>query len=222
VRSPLFVLAFALPAAAISVAAGLPAGLPASAGDAAGFAPRGWKPVAGARVAADLDGDGRADLAFLLEHPDAGRLLVVALGAEKGYRRIAAGAGPLLERVPQPRLRAAKNVLVLEQLTDGPNATQALHRFRYDAASGRMRLIGEDIESYTRPLREDTHKVSTNWLTGERIVEIGVEKGGQIAATRAWKSRVPVRTLYLEDTPAPELALSEAVRPYLGGGKGGK
>lgn len=197
---------------AATAAADAVPGMPLAAGNAAGFAPKGWKPVPGAQVVADIDGDGRADLAFLLGDPDGERVLVVALGTGAGYRRIAAGSGPVLMPVPQPSLSFARGVLVLEQVTDGPTPFIAVHRFRYEAAAGRMRLIGEDIESYTRPLRRDTHKVSTNWLTGERLVQIGVEKDGTISATRTFKSRVAARTIYLEDVTDPPDALSEAMK----------
>jgi uncharacterized protein YraI len=200
--------------AAPAAAADAASALPLTARGVPGFVPKGWVVVSGAQVAADIDGDGRADLAFLLQNPDMDRLLVVALNTGSGYRRIAAGSGPVVMPDHQPSLTFAKGVLTLEQVTDGPTPIMAAHRFRYEAAAGRMRLIGEDIESYTRPLRRDTHKTSTNWLTGERVVEIGVEKGGTIAETRSFKSRVPVRTLYLEDVTDPHEVLSEAMKPH--------
>ncbi|HWW76250.1 MAG TPA: hypothetical protein VNZ44_12685, partial [Pyrinomonadaceae bacterium] len=49
--------------------------------------------------------------------------------------------------------------------------TDLTHRFRYDPASGRLLLIGKDVEFYHRPQGPNwpASKVSENYLTGVRL-----------------------------------------------------
>jgi hypothetical protein len=162
-------------------------------------------------LSADFDGDGETDVAMVARNDDR-RVLLVLLGKKQGgLRRIGIGE---LDPYPlgEAELKAPKGVLVVTDLTGGTSAIQSTYRYRFDRATGRMRLIGDDVSHYSRTWQHGTTTVSTNRLTGKRITTIndlvGEGENAELGPDKATTSKVPVEpALYLEDAPSPEATL---------------
>jgi hypothetical protein len=162
-------------------------------------------------LSADFNGDGETDVAMVARNDDR-RVLLVLLGRKQGgLRRIGIG-----ELDPYPlgdaSLTAPKGVLVLQDLTGGTTAIQSTYRYRYDKATGRMRLIGDDVSLYSRTWQHGSTSVSTNRLTGKRITTIndlvGEGENAELGPDKSTTTTVPVEpALYLEDAPTPEATL---------------
>jgi hypothetical protein len=170
------------------------------------FVPEGWRMET--QLEADFDGDGKADIAMIVRNDDE-RWLLVAVGEGKGLRRVGLGemdAYPLGDA----SLEAKKGVLVVNDLTGGTTAIASTYRYRYEAASGRMQLIGDDVELYSRTNAHGGIKVSTNRLTGVRLTQASTidEIGGERRFSKEKRSSVPVTKIYLEDAPVPEDTVS--------------
>jgi hypothetical protein len=170
------------------------------------FVPEGWRLET--QLEADYDGDGLVDIAMVIRNDDE-RWLLVAVGEGKGLRRVCLGemdAYPLGDA----SLEAKKGVLVVNDLTGGTTAIASTYRYRYEAASGRMQLIGDDVELYSRTNAHGGIKVSTNRLNGVRLTQTSTidEIGGERRFSRERKSSVPVTKIYLEDAPVPEDTVS--------------
>ena len=166
------------------------------------FVPAGWRVET--QLEADFDKDGRIDIAMVVRNDDE-RWLLVAVGEGKGLRRIGLGA---LEPYPlgDASLEAKKGALLVTDLTGGTTAIQSTYRYRYEAATGRMQLIGDDVELYSRTNSHGGLKVSTNRLNGARSSQRSTldKPGGEYRFSKEKTSKVPVKKLYLEDAPAPE------------------
>ena len=194
--------AFLAAAFAASLAGAAAPAIPERADAPPRFVPAGWRLEV--RVDADFNADGRPDAAMVVRN-DEERWLLVAVGEGKGLRRI--GLGPL---DPYPlgdaSLEAKKGVLLITDLTGGTTAIQSTYRYRHDAASGRMQLIGDDVELYSRTNAHGGVSVSTNRLTGKRITQSSTidEPDGERRFSREKASTVPLTKIYLEDAPAPE------------------
>ena len=170
------------------------------------FVPEGWRMET--QLEADFDGDGKMDIAMVVRNDDE-RWLLVALGEGKGLRRVGLGemdAYPLGDA----SLEAKKGVLVVNDLTGGTTAIASTYRYRYEAASGRMQLIGDDVELYSRTNAHGGIKVSTNRLNGVRLTQTSTidEIGGERRFSKEKRSSVPVTKIYLEDAPVPEDTVS--------------
>ena len=104
-------------------------------------------------------------------------------------------------------------MLVIEDLSGGTSAIQSTYRYRYDQATDRMRLIGDDVSLYSRTWQHGTTTISTNRLTGKRITTINdlVGEPGEDATLgpdKATTTKVPTEPhLYLEDAPPPDVTL---------------
>lgn len=165
--------------------------VPAEGRAAADFVPRGWKLEGeGGETTGDLNRDGAPDKVLRLvedvpvERPDGVyntryRALVVLLAQTGGGFRRAAVATRLLGctlcagALGDPegmniRIEIRNGVLNVNQLSGSREATDLTQRFRYDSASGRFALIGQDVETYDR-LEGGSESVSTNYLTGLRV-----------------------------------------------------
>ena len=166
------------------------------------FVPEGWRLET--QLEADYNGDGLADIAMVIRNDDE-RWLLVALGEGKGLKRIGLG-----ELDPYPlgdaSLEAKKGVLLITDLTGGTTAIQSTYRYRYEAASGRMQLIGDDAELYSRTNAHGGIKVSTNRLTGVRLTQTSTidEPDGERRFSKETRSVVSKEKLYLETAPSPE------------------
>jgi len=205
-------LAWALPAAAAT---------PATAIDA--FVPEGW--TVAQRRDADLDGDRQADTVLLLVHDDAGlqqrRLLVLRAGAQS-YSL--AGRRELEDARQAPTLGIRRGVLIVENELGGESQPLNLRqRFRWEASSGRLRLIGIDISRYSRTNATDMTELSFNTLSGERVLTrtplIDERPDGtplpmeerSYGASRRVATRVPPPRWYMEDLQDPDQLLDDAL-----------
>ena len=158
-----------------------------------------------ARVDADLNGDGFADAAAIAVKGDE-RLLVVVASSPRGLVKIgqtAMDSDPL----GSAELKVTRGVLIVEDLTGGTTALSSTYRWRYDPTVRKMRLIGDDVSLYSRTWMHDGRDVSTNRLTGVRIVTLQRLKGRGGNATyvpsKPIRSTVSRDPIYMGDEPAP-------------------
>jgi hypothetical protein len=202
---------------ALAAAAAAPAGLsadpwrfPAEAAEGLDFVREGLRTET--ILAADFDGDGRPDQALIVRNPEQRVLLVLLAKKGGGFRRIGYGeidGHPLGDA----SLSAPKGVLVIEDLTGGTTAIQSTYRYRYEKATDRMRLIGDDVSLYSRTWQHGTTTVSTNRLTGKRITTVNDLVGepgenAELGPDQATTTKVAVEPkVYLGDAPTPEATL---------------
>jgi hypothetical protein len=172
-----------------------------------------------ARLDADIDGDGVADVAFIGGNEDQ-RWLVAKMGLENGGFESAAIDHRLAHPLGPASLSAKKRVLLVEDLTGGTTATATTYRYRWDQAAKRMRLIGLDAERYSRTNSHDSLKISWNLLTGDFETVRGMlnehPKGDDDAAYRYTKPERTIRKsspVYMEDTPDPDDLVDAEVVP---------
>ena len=156
------------------------------------FIPKGWK--AQDEPTGDLNGDGLPDAVLQLIEDKPARdakdefqerqraLLILFKTADGKYARAAvaskllmcASCGGMLGGsagdAPGAEVKIEKGVLIVVQLYGSREATDLLQRFRYDAASQKFLLIGQDITNIDR-LTGASETVSTNFLTGKQITE---------------------------------------------------
>lgn len=162
------------------------------------------------RADGDLNGDGAADTAYGVAGEDARSVTVLATqppGAKTPYKPIG-----VLKLEPYSlgpaTLSVAKGVLKIEDFTGGTTAISAIYRYRFDAPSGRMRLIGLDATLYSRTYAHDGFEMSWNLLTGDIVTrDLKLNKrGGDAAYDKAFERRFkrPSKPLYMETTPDPE------------------
>lgn len=161
------------------------------------------------RLDADLNADGLTDIAFVARNDDS-RALCVLFGfmEEMDMGHSPAGKTAL---APDPlgpvSLSAPKGVLVVEDLTGGTTAISSTYRYRYDAKSKRMRLIGDDVKLYSRTNAHGWQEISTNRLTGLQIRRSADLSDAGDYVEKSETRKVPTTPLYIEDAPAPETTL---------------
>jgi hypothetical protein len=162
-------------------------------------------------LSGDFNADGETDIAMVARTEERRVLLVLVGQKQGGLRRIGIGE---LDPYPlgEAQLSAPKGVLVIEDLTGGTTAITSTYRYRFDKATGRMRLIGDDVSLYSRTWRHGTTTISTNRLNGRRITTINELEGEGENATlgpdQATTTTVATEPhLYLEDAQAPEATL---------------
>jgi hypothetical protein len=149
------------------------------------FTPEGWRVEA--EIAGDLNHDGRLDtiLSLLQEKPDAAgerqrKLMVLLRARDNQLKRIAQGDRLLRCDGCQgawagadhggPEIHIVKGVLIVREIWGSRETGETLLRFRHEPATGRMLLIGEELESNDRANGAKTRE-TTNWLTGIRTLE---------------------------------------------------
>lgn len=161
------------------------------------------------RLDTDLNGDGTADLAYIV-NADAWRELRVVIAGRDGVEALDLGTDPL----GPGELSVAGGVLKFEDLTGGTTAYASTRRYRYDAIRNKMRLIGLDVTFYSRTHMHDGYETSWNLLTGEgKAAELRLTDGAQ--DDRAYDKahevsfRRRTRPVWLTDTPDPETFLEE-------------
>ena len=198
-----------------------PSLVPAAGREPREFVPRGWKTETDAGiVTGDLNRDGAADAVLRLvedipvENSEGVlnmryRALVILLAQPGGGYRRAAVATKLLActmcsgALGDPeggnvQIEIKNGVLNVNQLSGSREATDLTQRFRYDAASGRFRLVGEDVSEYDRAAGGGK-STSTNYLTGVRVVKTTrVLRGGRESNTSK-TTRVPRAGRFIED-----------------------
>jgi hypothetical protein len=185
------------------------------------FVPRGWK-LEGDVAAGDLNRDGAADAVLRVvedlpaENKEGAlntrhRALVVLFARPSGgYERAAVGAkllycstcGGMLGDPSggSTAVEIKSGVLVVTQLSGARESNDFTQRFRYDPASRRFQLIGEDSETTDR-LTGESSKVSTNLLTGLRVTESYKikRKGGEPVLVSTKRERVAAPKRFIED-----------------------
>lgn len=195
--------------------------VPAEGAAARDFVPRGWKTETDEGVVTgDLNRDGAVDAVLRLvedmpvERPDGVlntryRALVVLLAKPGGGYRRAAVATKLLGctlcagALGDPeggnvQVEIKNGVLNVHQLSGAREATDLTQRFRHDEATGRFRLIGEDVSEYDRAAGGGS-STSTNYLTGTRVTKrTTVGRGGR-ESNSTKTTRVPRTTRFIED-----------------------
>ena len=183
-----------------TIALAAPPSLPTRADALPLFVPKGF--TVEAEIDVDFNKDGKADVAAVLKGEDE-RFVVVAISEGKGLRRI--GVGEIEPySLGEAHLSAPKGVLVIEDLTGGTTAISSLYRYRYEAATDRMRLIGDDVELYSRTNQHDSTKISSNRLTGDRVTTISkLTEAGDYRVMNPRRSKIKIEALYLENAPDP-------------------
>ncbi len=182
--------------------------LPATAPALRDFVPTGW--IVESQVSGDLNGDGMADIAAVLVEgkstaDDRQRGLIVLLAAGKGYSLLGSN-GKLLQcqgcgGVKDGVNVAVKNgVLVVSQYSGSREYSVYTWRFRMDAASQRLQMIGIDEEEADGMVGKGS-TVSTNLLTGLQISESYQydEKRDRKVILSSKKSKVAKSMTLLED-----------------------
>jgi hypothetical protein len=182
-----------------------PPSLPLRADALPPFVPKGFSVEV--QLTADFNKDGKDDIAAVIKGEDE-RYLLVAVAEGKGLHRIGLGE---LDAYPlgDAALSASKGVLVIEDLTGGTTAVSSLYRYRYEAATDRMQLIGDDVELYSRTNQHGSTKISTNRLTGDRVTSISeLTDAGDYRPLKPKHSKVKVEKFYIENAPDPSDTVS--------------
>ena len=198
-----------------------PQAVPAEGRAPEDFVPRGWK-LEGEVVIADLNRDGSPDavLRVVEDLPAENKegtvntrhraLVVLFARPSGGYERAAVAAkllycstcGGMLSDPSgaSTAVEIKSGVLVVTQFSGSREATDFTQRFRYDPASRRFRLIGEDSNTYDR-LTGESDKVSTNLLTGLRVTESYKikRKGGEPVLVSSKRERVRAPKRFIEE-----------------------
>ncbi len=166
-----------------------------------------------ARVDGDLNGDGDPDTAYVVASPDE-RIVNVVLSvrnAEMAGQTLGGRLKLQPDRLGGAGLSIKKGVLVIEDLTGGTTAMSTTYRYRVARGQARMQLIGMDVTLYSRTWAHDGEKMSWNALTGDTVTSLLKVKGsgedGSYETLYTRKFRRPVKTIYMDDTPEPELEL---------------
>jgi hypothetical protein len=196
--------------------------VPAEGRSASDFVPKGWKLEGDeAETTGDLNKDGVPDkvLRLVEDIPIEGkdgtynnryRALVVLFGQPGGGFKRAAVATKLLGCsmcagvLGDPEggnitVEIKNGVLNVNQLSGSREATDLTQRFRYDAASGRFLLIGQDVNEYDRAEGGGT-STSTNYLTGVQIKKkTKPTRSGNDSVISSTTQRVPTARRFIED-----------------------
>lgn len=158
---------------------------------------------------ADFNGDGHADVAYIVRGDDKRELRVattfiseVEIG-DNPAQVLALDPYPLGDATLTVKDSARGKVLVFEDLTGGTTAVASTHRFRWDGKIGAMRLIGLDATLYSRTYAHDGEEASWNLLTGDlvtRTLRLDKERGyDKVGETKRKKPSPPLK---LEDSPS--------------------
>lgn len=165
-----------------------------------------------ARLDADFNGDGIGDVAAVLRDPEREkRWLVVALGFhQEGGIQVEPIDGMAMDPYPlgNAGLSVKKGVLLVEDLTGGTSAIASTYRYRYDGEEHRMRLIGDDVQYYSRTNSHDSIRISTNWLTGLRIRGGSrLTDAGDYAPLPEVREKVETWPIFMDTSPNPAVTL---------------
>ncbi len=175
------------------------------------FVPKGWKVED--KMTGDLNGDSLPDtvLQILNESNDGGeydRSLLILFKTKDGKFTKAAeakkvircsGCGGMLGDGPAD-IKIENGVLIVSQLYGSREATDYLHRFRFEPSTKKFLLIGEDINNYDRGTGA-SEVTSTNYLTGKQVVtksQYNQKTDKEDVVSKKEKS-VPKSKKYIED-----------------------
>lgn len=171
------------------------------------------------QLTADLNADGREDLAYIARKEDNRELRVVT----SYFSEVEVGENPpqVLTLDPYPlgdgqlsvKDSGKGKVLVFEELTGGTTALSSTYRFRWDAKLAAMQLIGLDATLYSRTFAHDGVEASWNLLTGDLVTRTlklnkgpGDEAYKPVGEKKTKRLLPPIR---LEDSPR-----AEGILPY--------
>jgi hypothetical protein len=196
--------------------------LPAEASTTKEFVPKGWKLEGDeAEVTGDLNKDGLPDkvLRLVEDMPVEGKdgvynnryraLVILFARGDGGFKRAAVatkllGCSMCAGVLGDPeggniQIEIKNGVLNVNQLSGSREATDLTQRFRYDAATGRFLLIGQDVNEYDRAEGGGT-STSTNYLTGVRITKkTKPTRSGNDSVISSTTQRVPTTRRFIED-----------------------
>jgi hypothetical protein len=161
------------------------------------------------RLDTDLNGDGTADLAYIVNADD-WRELRVQIAGRNAVEALDLSTDPL----GAGELAMAGNVLTFTDLTGGTTAYASTRRYRFDGTNKRMRLIGMDVTFYSRTFSHDGYETSWNLLTGEgkahaMRLTAGAQEDRAYDEVHEVSFRRRTRAVWLSDTPDPEELLEE-------------
>ncbi|MBC3909630.1 hypothetical protein [Undibacterium umbellatum] len=153
--------------------------MPATAQALQDFVPSGWKVEN--QISSDLNADGVADIAAVLVEGKSSAddrqrgLIVLSASTGKGYGLLGSnskllqcqGCGGVKDGV---NLTIKNGVLIVSQYSGSREYSVYTWRFRLDAASQRLQMIGIDEEEADGMVGKGS-TVSTNLLTGQQISE---------------------------------------------------
>ncbi len=171
-----------------------------------------------ARLDADINGDGLKDVVVVVRN-DTDRVLKVfaayASETDNGFDPIGEmrmSYAPLAKTT----LHLLRGAVVVTDTDAAATSIDTTYRFRFErqpeaVGHGRMRLIGDDVRVHSRMGTHDSTTVSTNRLTGERIVQVSMPGADGGAKQPSKTMRIATKPLYMEDAPTPGQTL-EAVR----------
>lgn len=160
-----------------------------------------------ARLDADFNGDGLQDVVVVARN-DSERVML----AFAAYVTERMSYAPLAKTT----LRLLRGVVIVTDTDAAATSIDATYRFRFERqpkseGQGRMRLIGDDVRAYSRNGTHESTTVSTNRLTGERIVQVAMPGPNGDVKQPQKTTKVSSKPLYMEDAPTPGQTL-EAVR----------
>lgn len=170
------------------------------------FVPAGWKMEK--KIEGDLNQDNHVDtvLELIQKKPvsaeaDVQRILVIVLKQADNTLHKTAVAEKLLlcpscfgTMGTNAEIEIQKGVLIVEHLSGSRETQNITQRFRYEPATKKFLLIGEDSVVVDRLTLNSSSK-STNFLTGEQIDETA--KDGKTLSSK--KSTVPIKPKFIEE-----------------------
>lgn len=171
-----------------------------------------------ARLDADINGDGLIDVVVVARN-DTDRVLKAFAAytseTDNGFDPVGEmrmSYAPLVKTT----LRLLHGVVIVTDTDAAATSIDATYRFRFErqpeaVGHGRMRLIGDDVRMHSRIGAHESTTVSTNRLTGERIVRVSKPGPNGDVKQPPKTSKVSSKPLYMEDAPTPGQTL-EAVR----------
>jgi hypothetical protein len=161
-----------------------------------------------ARLNADINGDGTADIAYIVGGGGWRELRVAIAGRNEVE---ALDLSP--DEVVPGELSMDGGVLRFADVTGGTTAYASTRRYRYDGIRNKMRLIGLDVKLYSRTYTHDGYETSWNLLTGEgkaNALRIASSEGNpSYDKARQVSFRRRTRPVWLVDTPDPQRFLEE-------------
>jgi hypothetical protein len=178
----------------------------------------------------DLNGDGKDDVAFVMNVVAAedvyyGPILIVLLRTENGRLRRAGVNDQLINGASYdnfgvtnpPGVEIKKGVLIVRQelISNGlSDIDRFMHRFRYDAGSGRLLLIGSDADFDDQKGMRNGWRVSENYPTGERVTTKKIPGPGDRGYMGNYSRQVDTRSsiarqrIFLEDAKVDSRTLN--------------
>jgi hypothetical protein len=196
---------------AASPAPAKPPAQPTESGELRGRLPDGA--TIEVRLDADFTGDGIRDIAAVGRSEDERRLVVLvgySTDTDMGFRPVGAMAMDI-SPLGSAELSLKAGVLIVEDLTGGTTAISSLYRFRFDKKADRMRLIGDDVMSYSRTNAHGSVKISTNRLTGVQVTTRSELRGkggnARLVDSNPVTKQISRKPTFMEEAPDPATTL---------------